>query len=147
MPSIFSAISSGRGSAQVLDQLPLNAGQLVDGFHHVHRDPDRPGLVGNGPGDGLTDPPGGIGGELESLGVVKFFHCLDQTAVAFLDQIQEQHAASHVLLRNGDHQTQVGADQQLLGLLAFCGNPVQFPFSSSLRSGWLSSFARASSPS
>ena len=48
-------------AAQLLHQLMGCPGDLVDGFHHVHRDADGAGLVGDGPGDGLTDPPGGVG--------------------------------------------------------------------------------------
>ena len=35
-------------------------------LHHMHRDADGPGLVGDGPGDGLADPPGSVGGKLEA---------------------------------------------------------------------------------
>jgi len=54
-------------AAQVLEQLALRAGQLVDDLDHVHRDADRTGLVGHGPGGGLPDPPGGVRGELVTL--------------------------------------------------------------------------------
>ena len=84
----------------------------------MHWDADGAGLVGDGTGDGLADPPGRIGGELESLGVVELFHRFDQTQIALLDQIQELHAAAHIPLGNGDHQTQVGLAQTLLGFLA-----------------------------
>ena len=35
-------------------------------------------LVGNGTGDSLTNPPCGIGAELEPFAVVKLFHSLNQ---------------------------------------------------------------------
>src|SRR5918992_1933368 len=54
-------------AAQVLEELTLDADELVDRLDHVHRDADGAGLVGDGPGDGLADPPGGVGGELEAL--------------------------------------------------------------------------------
>ena len=50
--------------------------------------------------------------------MVKLFDSLDQAQVAFLDQIQELHAAAHIALGDGDDQTQVGLAQALLGLLA-----------------------------
>ena len=81
-------------------------------------DADGAGLVGDGPGDGLPDPPGGVGGEFVALGVVEFLYCLDQAQVALLDQIQEQHAPAHIALGDGDHQTEVGLRQLLLGALA-----------------------------
>ena len=77
--SISSAISSGHGlAAQVLQELALHPDELVDGLHHVHRDADGAGLVGDGPGDGLADPPGGVGAELVTLAVVELLHRADQ---------------------------------------------------------------------
>ncbi len=102
--------------AQFLEKLAADADQLIDGLHHMDRDPDGPGLVGDGPGDGLTDPPGGIGREFEALAVVKFLHSLDQPQVPLLNQIQEQHSAAHIALGNADHQTQVRLCQTLFGL-------------------------------
>ena len=83
----------------------------------MHRDTDGAGLIGNGTGDGLTDPPGGVGGEFVALGVVKLLDRLDKTQVALLDEVQELHAAAHVTLGNGHDQTQVGLGQTLLGAL------------------------------
>ena len=103
---------------QLLQKLTGNADDLVDGLHHVDRDADGTGLVGNGAGNGLTDPPGSVSGELIALGVVELLDCLDQAQVTLLDQIQEEHAAAHVALGDGDHQTQIGLSQTLLGGLA-----------------------------
>ena len=104
-------------AAQLLQELSAHAHQLVDGLDHVDRDPDGPGLVRDGPGDGLADPPGCIGGELEALAVVEFLDGLDQAQVALLDQVQEEHAAADIALGNADDQTQVGLGQTLLGIL------------------------------
>ena len=104
--------------AQLLEQLAGDPDDLVDGLHHVDGDADGAGLVGDGPGDGLADPPGGVGGELVALGVVELLHRLDQAQVALLDQVQEQHPAAHIPLGDGDHQAQVGLGQALLGPLA-----------------------------
>ena len=81
-------------------------------------DADGAGLVGDGPGDGLTDPPGGISGELKALGEVELLHGLDQAQIALLDQVQKLHAPAHIPLGDGHHQTQVGLGQALLGPLA-----------------------------
>ena len=72
-------------------------------------------MVRDGPGDGLADPPGGVGGKLVAALVLEFVHGLHQADVALLDQIQELQAAIGVFFGNGNHQTQVGADQLLLG--------------------------------
>ena len=98
--------------------MALDAHQLVDGLDHVHRDADGAGLVCDGAGDRLADPPGCIGGELEALGVVELLNCADEAQVAFLDEVEEEHAAAHIALGDGDHQAQVGLDEGVLGVPA-----------------------------
>ena len=73
--------------AQLLQKLAGGAHQAVDGFHHMDRNPYGPGLVRNSPGNGLADPPCGIGAELIPLGIIKFLHCLNKPQVSFLDQV------------------------------------------------------------
>ena len=74
----------------------------------MHRNTDRSRLIGDRTGDCLTDPPGCIGTELVSFGVIEFFYCFDQPQVTFLNQIQEQHATSHITFCDADYQTKVG---------------------------------------
>ena len=80
----------------------------------MHGDADGAGLIGDGAGDGLTNPPSSVGGELKTLGVVELFNSLDQTQITLLNQIEELHTTTHVTLGDGDHQTQVGLGQTLL---------------------------------
>src|SRR3546814_1014104 len=56
---------------EVLVHLALDTGQLVDLLDEVDGQPDGAALIGHTAGDGLPDPPGGVGRELESLGVVE----------------------------------------------------------------------------
>src|SRR5438552_2763924 len=107
----------GRLATQLLQQGARDADELVDRLHHVDRDTDRPGLIGQGPGNCLPDPPRGVRAELVSLAPVKLFDRADQTQVAFLNEVQEQHAAAHVLLGDADHQAQVRLDEAALGFL------------------------------
>ena len=111
-------------AAQVLEQLALDAAELVDDLDHVHRDADGAGLVGHRAGDRLADPPGGVGGELVALGVVELLDRADQAEVALLDQVQERHAAAGVALGQRDDQAQVGLEQVVLGALAVADDPV-----------------------
>ena len=111
--------------AQLLEQLAGDADDLIDGLHHVDRDADGTGLVGDGPGDRLADPPGSIGGELIALGVVELLHRLDQAQVALLDQVQKLHPAAHIPLGDGHHKTQVSLGQALLGPLTLLNGPVE----------------------
>ena len=89
----------------------------------MHGDADGAGLVGDGPGDGLPDPPGGIGGEFVALCVVELVHGPDQARVALLDQIQDVQAAAGILLRNGDHQPEVGLGELVLGVFVALRHP------------------------
>ena len=102
--------------AKFLQVLTRDAVHLVDGFDHVHRDADRAGLVRNRAGDGLANPPSGIGRELVATAVFELVHRLHQADVAFLDQVEELQAAVGVLLGNRDDQTQVGLDHLFLGI-------------------------------
>ncbi len=81
----------------------------------MHRNPDGAGLVGDGAGDRLANPPGGVGGELVATAVFELVHGFHQADVAFLDQVQELQAAVGVFLGDGDHQAQVGLDHFFLG--------------------------------
>ena len=63
---------------QLLKELAGDPDDLVDSLHHMDRDADGAGLVGDGPGNGLPNPPGGIGGELIALGVVELLHGFDE---------------------------------------------------------------------
>ena len=84
----------------------------------MHRDTDGARLIGDGAGDGLANPPGGVGGELVAAAVLELVDRLHQADVALLDQVQELQAAVRVLLGDGDDEAQVGLDQ--LGLGALC---------------------------
>ena len=105
-----------RLAAVLLDQAAADADELVDRLDHVDRDADGAGLVGDGAGDGLADPPGGVGRELVALAVVELLDGADEADVAFLDQVEERHAAADVLLGDGDDEAQVGLGEALLGL-------------------------------
>ena len=114
-----------RLAAQLLHQGALRPGQLVDGLDHVHRHPDRPGLVGQRPGHRLADPPRGVRRELEALAVVELLDRPDQPEVALLDQVEQRQAAAHVLLGDRDDQPQVGLDQALAGPVGRAAGPLQ----------------------
>ena len=84
----------------------------------MHGNTDGTGLVGDSARNGLTDPPRGVRGELKALLVVELLDGADQTEVALLNQVQEQHAATDIALGDGDDQTKVCADERLLGFEA-----------------------------
>ena len=83
----------------------------------MHRDADGAGLIGDGAGDGLANPPGGVGRELVAAAVLELVDRLHEADVALLNEVEELQAAVGVLLRDGDDEAQVGFDQLALGLL------------------------------
>ena len=97
-----------RVATQILQELALDTDELVDGLDHVDRNADRACLVGDSAGDGLTDPPRRVRRELEALRVVELLDSTDEAKVAFLDEVEEEHAAAHIALCDGDDETQVG---------------------------------------
>ena len=110
------AISSGGGFAtELLHELTRGADRLVDGLDHMHRNADGARLIGDGAGDGLTDPPGRVGGELVAAAVLELVDGLHEADVALLDEVEELQAAVGVLLGDGDDEAKVGLNELALG--------------------------------
>src|SRR5258708_31819835 len=102
-------------AAQFLHQLARRADQLVASLYHVHRNADGAGLVGDGAGNRLPNPPRRVRGELIAPAILELVDGLHQADVAFLDQVEELQSAVGVFLGDGNHQAQVGFDQLALG--------------------------------
>ncbi len=100
--------------AEILVELPLHPHELVDRLDHVHGNSNGARLVRDRPGDRLANPPRGIRGELISLGVVEFLDRPDETQVALLDQIEEEHSAPDIAFRDRHHEPEIGLDEPLL---------------------------------
>ena len=77
----------------------------------MHRDADDPPLIGNGPGDGLPDPPCRVGREPEPPVRFKLFCRLHQAKVPFLNEVKEGQPPPGIPLGHRDHQPQVGFAQ------------------------------------
>jgi len=54
----------------------------------VHRKADDATLLRDASADSLTDPPGGVGRELESLGVVELLDGAYEPGIAFLHEVK-----------------------------------------------------------
>src|SRR5499427_638609 len=107
----------GRGlAADLVEQFPRRADDLVDHLDHVHGDADGARLVGDRAADRLPDPPGGIGRELVATAILELIDRLHQPDIAFLDQVEELQAAVGVFLGDGDDEAQVRLHHLLLGL-------------------------------
>ena len=96
-----------RLAAELLDEPFLDAHELVDRFDHMHRNADRAGLVGDRARGGLADPPGGTGRKLVSALVLELLDRLHEAGIAFLDEVEERKSAVHVLLHDGDDESEV----------------------------------------
>src|SRR4051794_39501779 len=105
----------GRLTAKLGHELALGAADLVQLFDDVDRDADRARLVGKRTRNRLADPPGRVGGELETLAVVELLRGPDEAERAFLDEVEERQALVAVVLGDRDDQSEVGLDHLLLG--------------------------------
>ena len=105
----------GRIAAELLRQRAIRAVQPLDHVHDVHGEADRAALVGDGARHGLADPPGGVGRELEALGVVELLDRADEAEVALLDEVEQRQAGRCIDLRDRDHEAEVALDQAALG--------------------------------
>jgi hypothetical protein len=100
-------------------QAGLRAAQPPDLLVHVHRQADGAcAPVGGTTRDGLTDPPRGVGGELESLAPVELLDRAQEAEVALLDQVTQRQAGRREAPRDGDDEPQVGLDHLAPGGLA-----------------------------
>lgn len=97
--------------AALLEHAALYADDPVDQLDDVHRDPYGPGLVGEGAGHRLADPPGRVRGELVAPCVVELLDRPDQSEVPLLDEVEHGQAPAHVALGHGDHEAEVGLDE------------------------------------
>src|SRR5207244_3983509 len=77
----------------------------------VTRHTHRAGVVRQGAGNALPDPPGGVGAKLESQAVLVLVHRPHQAAVAFLDEVGERQAPAAVALGDRHYQPQVALGQ------------------------------------
>src|SRR4051812_49421877 len=84
----------------------------------MHRQADGAALVGNGTGDGLAYPPGGIGRKLEAFVMVKLVSRFHQADIAFLDQVEQRQATPDIPAGYTYHEAQVSLHEPLLGVRA-----------------------------
>src|SRR5439155_5851077 len=78
---------------------------------------DGAGLIGDGTGDRLADPPGRVRRKFVPASPFKFIDSLHQTDVAFLNQVKELQTAVRVFLGNRNNEPQVGFDKLAFSLV------------------------------
>src|SRR5690606_28481502 len=116
--------------AGLTPQFSLEAGlggpNRGEGVVEVDRNPDRARLVGDGAGDGLENPPGGVSGELEALAPVELLDGADEAQAPFLDEVEEVDAGRVGITASvGDHETEVGGQEGVFGLPALALGPLE----------------------
>ena len=102
---------SGGLAAVILAEVAAEPVEPAHVLEHVGRHPDGPSLITGRPGDGLSDPPGGVGGELVAQPVLKPLDRSHQPQAPLLDQVGVQLAAGGVLRGDVDHQREVGLEE------------------------------------
>jgi len=106
----------------------LGPAQPVEGVHDVGGETDGAPMVREGAGDGLPDPPRSVSREAVAHFGVELLDGPDEAGVALLDEVLERHAATPVLLGDGDHQPEVGLDELLpRPTVARVGAPAEVP--------------------
>jgi hypothetical protein len=90
---------------------------LVQRPNTVQRQAHDAGLLRERLQNRLSDPPNGVGDELESARLVESLRTLDESEVPFVDQISKGQALMLVLLGDADDKTEIGLGQLLECLL------------------------------
>src|SRR5439155_1486405 len=108
-----------RSSPKFLFELAGGAQELVHTLVHVDRNSDGPGLVGNGAGDSLADPPRGVSRKFVAAAIFELVGRTHEADIAFLNQVQQVKSAIHVFLGDRNYQAEIGFDEVLLGALSF----------------------------
>ena len=80
------------------------------------REPDRAGLLADGPADSLANPPMRIGDKFHAALRLKLVDRAEQLD-AFLDQVEHRHAAVAIVQGAMNDQAEIGLDHLRFGLL------------------------------
>jgi hypothetical protein len=97
-----------------VQELATCANELVDCLDHVDGNADRARLIGDAPGDRLTDPPRCVRAKFVPATIFEFIHRLHQADIAFLNKIKELQAAVRIFFSNRDNETEIGFNHFLL---------------------------------
>jgi hypothetical protein len=82
----------------------------------ITRQANEAGLLIKSTADGLANPEGGIGGELEASTPVELVDSVLETEVAFLNEVAQIHPLrERIATGDGDDQPEVGADEAIFG--------------------------------
>ena len=109
------ASSAGVGSRPSLPvQLCLHPLAALQSVVHMRGQANGARMILDRADQGLSNPPNGVGGELEAACVIELLDRADQAQVALLNQVREGEAEVPVVLGNRDHELQVVLDEAIL---------------------------------
>ena len=97
---------------------------LLVALGHLHGEADGAPVLLDGPLEGLTDPPGGVGGEPEAPLPVELVDGPHEAEGALLDQVGQVHAAVLVATGPVDDQAEVGGHHLPAGGVVPGGDPL-----------------------
>jgi len=83
----------------------------MEGPRTVQRDAHDPALFGQRLQDRLTNPPHGVGDELDALGLVELMRCTDEAEIALVDEVGQTHPLVLILLGHRHHEPEVAAHE------------------------------------
>jgi len=117
LPRLLGQFDSGGGTAVGLQKGVLGPAQPPQSLVHGLRQTDGAALVDQGPADGFTDPPEGIGREAVAAARIKTVDGAHQAEVALLHQVGELELAVGIATGDRQHQPQVRRHHPLPGPL------------------------------
>src|SRR5262249_49122367 len=107
-----------RIAAETLGEAHHLAVVAADALVHVDRHADSAGLIRDRARHCLADPPRRVGGKLESSPPVELLYRAHETGIAFLNEVEQAHAVTKILLGYADDESQVGFDHLATRLIA-----------------------------
>jgi len=91
----------------------------------VHRDADGARLVGDGPGDGLADPPRGVGGKLVAATVLEFLTASSPHVAPWMRSRKDRPRLVYFFAMN--HEAEIGLHHLGLGPVSLGTWPRSWP--------------------
>ena len=117
----------GDGGASAMSRLEVVSGvdDPVQEVTGVNGQAYSAAAIGDAAGDGLADPPGGVGGELEAFAPVELLDGVHEPEVALLNQVEQRQLGRPVLLGDRHDQAEIAVGKSLHGRLSRPFDPVQ----------------------
>src|SRR5207253_7811542 len=114
--ALLAELIIGRFAAELLAHLQRNTAHLGNLVDQMNRQTNRLRLICESALDRLFDPPRRVSAELAAFGGIKTLDCFHQTDVSFRNQVEQWQSEISVIVRDLDHESQIGADHERASL-------------------------------